>query len=502
MPSSWAVRRARLGGIVLAVAVGVVAALAGPGALAPGAVSVAAGPPGRPGPQLAAAIAGIRPGTVDVNALHAEALQVLTRDYQVAVDQASSALTAADGNLQSVTAALSQDQDAVATATAHAASATQAVAAATATLDDAVTAHAQAVTAHTAAVQAVTTDEGRLAQVGIALYMGPPPPVSNVDADLSGAQSTADGALYLRTGDQELSVLIHTDRQQEVTTAANERRLAHQVSDDQQAVDNSDTARQQASAAVTAAQATVATDEATVASTKQAAALAQAALAGRQQTMTNAVNGFGAPAPDGSPTIIGTSALVPTQIAGWFTHSSYQDATAATPAQLAAWYVSEGAAEGVRGDIAFAQAVVETGGFSSPDAITLSNFAGIGHCDSCAAGLGFPSPQGGVRGQVQLLRIFASPPGTPLTQPAIIPQVAPGGQFRGGCCPSWQSLTGTWASNQQYGQVVLGIYQKMLDYALAQPPIAPGSPAAGDTPAAPAATGGATPGSATTRPPG
>ena len=123
--------------------------------------------------------------------------------------------------------------------------------------------------------------------------------------------------------------------------------------------------------------------------------------------------------------------------------------------------------------MAFAQAIVETGGFASPDAITLNNYAGIGHCDSCAAGLAFPSPQGGVQGQIQVLRIFASPPGTPLLQPPVIPAVAPGGPFGGGCCPSFQSLTGHYATAPDYGQVVLTLYKSMLDYALSQPPVAP-----------------------------
>lgn len=454
----------------MAVVVGVAATFAGPGVVPAGALP----------------LGGLRPAAVDVAALHAEALQVVTRDYQAAVDQASAALTSADGQQQSASATLTRDQGTQTDDATRAATAAQ-------TLTTTTAAHQTAVAAHSAAVQTLTTDQDSLAQVGIALYMGPPPAVPAVATDLQGADTSADGSLYLRTGDRELTTAIHTDRQQATSTAATEKRLAQQVGADQLAVTAADTAQQQAAA-------TVATDQATLAATKQAAALAQADLTGKQQAMTAAVTGFGNPAPDGSPTILGPSALVPAQLAGWFASSSYNDQTTATPAQLAAWYVSEGTAEGVRGDVAFAQAIIETGGFSSPDAITLSNFAGIGHCDACAAGLAFPSPQGGVRGQVQLLRIFASPPGTPLLQPAIVPQVAPGGQFRGGCCPSWQSLTGTWASNPQYGQVVLTLYQKMLDYALSKPPIIPGSPAAGDQPAAPGPGAPASP--STTRPGG
>ncbi len=63
-------------------------------------------------------------------------------------------------------------------------------------------------------------------------------------------------------------------------------------------------------------------------------------------------------------------------------------------------------AEGVRGDVAFAQAMVETGAFTSP-LTRHNNFAGIGACDSCPTGFDFDSPQLGVRAQMQLLHAYA-----------------------------------------------------------------------------------------------
>ena len=54
---------------------------------------------------------------------------------------------------------------------------------------------------------------------------------------------------------------------------------------------------------------------------------------------------------------------------------------------LAQLFIEEGAAESVRGDIAFAQAYLETGGFDFPSNGQVSaddnNFAGLGACDSC-----------------------------------------------------------------------------------------------------------------------
>ena len=73
-------------------------------------------------------------------------------------------------------------------------------------------------------------------------------------------------------------------------------------------------------------------------------------------------------------------------------------------------YLSEGEAEGVRGDIAFAQSCLETGNFSfSQSAVTLdqNNFAGMGVAQNGMKGLAFDSPQLGIRCQIQHLKAYA-----------------------------------------------------------------------------------------------
>ena len=167
--------------------------------------------------------------------------------------------------------------------------------------------------------------------------------------------------------------------------------------------------------------------------------------------------------------LVGGSALDAAELVLWYHSQGYVDLTTTPVEQLAAWYLSAGQAEGIRGDVAFAQAVLETGGFASPDSITYNNYAGIGHCDSCAAGWAFPSAHSGVLGQVQLLRIFADgapPAGSP--QPALS-SITPADQSRRGCCPTWEALTGVWASDPTYSTQILGIYQQMLASALRHP---------------------------------
>ena len=74
-------------------------------------------------------------------------------------------------------------------------------------------------------------------------------------------------------------------------------------------------------------------------------------------------------------------------------------------------YLSEGRAEGVRGDIAFAQSCLETGNFTfSGSAVTLpqNNFCGMGVTSNGVKGNSFDTPQLGIRAQMQHLKAYAS----------------------------------------------------------------------------------------------
>ena len=131
---------------------------------------------------------------------------------------------------------------------------------------------------------------------------------------------------------------------------------------------------------------------------------------------------------------------------------------------LAQEYLDEGAKTGVRGDVAFAQSILETGGFANPgSAATDNNFAGIGWCDSCAHGFDFPTAQLGVRAQLQLLRIYVDPnfPDASYKDPILLKGTLSLG-FRGKV-QTWWDLWGTWATGALYGQRVYDIYEKMVD---------------------------------------
>jgi len=178
--------------------------------------------------------------------------------------------------------------------------------------------------------------------------------------------------------------------------------------------------------------------------------------------------------------VMGPARLSATEIAGWF-HSTGQVAHLAdntTIDDLAQMYIEEGTAVNVAGDLAFAQAVLETGSFGHA---LDNNFSGIGACDSCTSEIAFPTPRDGVRAQVQLLRSYADPgsraallPNPP--EPALFgsPPTAAAASYDSfaykGSAPAWNVMgNGKWATDPDYSTKVLEIYARMIAYASQHP---------------------------------
>lgn len=131
-------------------------------------------------------------------------------------------------------------------------------------------------------------------------------------------------------------------------------------------------------------------------------------------------------------------------------------------------YLSEGEAEGVRGDIAFAQSCLETGNFTfSGSAVTLSqnNFCGLGVTQRGKTGLSFESPQLGIRAQIQHLKAYAST--DKLRNEKIDPRFR---YVTRGCAPyvEWlgqkENPQGKgWAAGAKYGEKILSILKTVMD---------------------------------------
>jgi hypothetical protein len=170
------------------------------------------------------------------------------------------------------------------------------------------------------------------------------------------------------------------------------------------------------------------------------------------------------------PAILGVS-VVPAKYMAEFVRLRGRPHSSVDVEALAAHYVAEGEAEGVTGDIAWVQSILETGWFNfggSMVRVSDHNYAGIGACDSCSSGHGYPTPQLGVRAQIQLLRTYAQP-GLTSDQMANPPVGrAPERSGVRGCCSTWMELTGVWATANNYGTRILQIYNDLLVFAAAR----------------------------------
>jgi hypothetical protein len=209
-------------------------------------------------------------------------------------------------------------------------------------------------------------------------------------------------------------------------------------------------------------------------------AFIRSTLLGAKQQLADSVLGmlaFHAAATSALSPILGPSRLTAKQMADYVIASGAKPNITVPIQVLAQLYLNEGAKTGVRGDVAFAQSILETGGFAHPgSAPDNNNFAGIGWCDTCKHGIDFPNAATGVRAQLQLLRIYVDPnfPDKTYKDKIIVPGALTLG-FRGKV-QTWWDLWGTWATGALYGQRVYDIYEKMVAFSQFDPTPAPGKP--------------------------
>jgi hypothetical protein len=167
--------------------------------------------------------------------------------------------------------------------------------------------------------------------------------------------------------------------------------------------------------------------------------------------------------------IMGPTVLNAGEMAAWLrTTGSSPRLGGMTLELIAQTFVDEGTTENVRGDVAFAQAYIETGGFSAGGSD--NNFSGLGACDACGGQNRFPTALDGIRAQIQLLKAYAG--GGALVNPASpywwgpdpISAAQKYGSFGAtGSATTWRQMGGgKWASDGGYAGKVLGTYDKMI----------------------------------------
>jgi hypothetical protein len=164
--------------------------------------------------------------------------------------------------------------------------------------------------------------------------------------------------------------------------------------------------------------------------------------------------------------IMGPSRVSAAQLVTWYESKRISGARPAVPvATLAALFIEEGRIEGVAGDLAFVQAMVETGWLRHSARVPphFFNYAGIGAVDNGVGAARFPNARTGVRAQIQHLRAYADRSVTcaNFARPTVTPRchlVLPKGK-----APTWQHMgAGNWASDPDYSKKILALHAELL----------------------------------------
>jgi stage II sporulation protein P len=166
--------------------------------------------------------------------------------------------------------------------------------------------------------------------------------------------------------------------------------------------------------------------------------------------------------------IMGQPILTAKQLAAYALSRNNTPKISCTLEELAQMFIDEGKAEGVRGDLAFCQSMLETGVFGYGNRVLpeQNNYAGIGAVDNPEVGYGawFDTPREGVRAQIQHLKGYAST--EPLNNECVDPryEILVKHNLRGSAKTITQ-LSGKWAANEDYGQRIMVLFWKACQLA-------------------------------------
>ena len=166
------------------------------------------------------------------------------------------------------------------------------------------------------------------------------------------------------------------------------------------------------------------------------------------------------PAPT-SVTIAGEAAATEEQMLAYLLRRNPNPKLTGTPAELVHTYYEEAEHEGVRADVALAQAFKETGFFAYGGDVDWkqNNFCGLGATGNGAKGLSFPDIRTGARAHIQHLLAYSRKerPTKPIVDPRydLIRTNRPDIY---GKLTNWTQLNGVWAvPGKNYGQEILMI---------------------------------------------
>ena len=145
--------------------------------------------------------------------------------------------------------------------------------------------------------------------------------------------------------------------------------------------------------------------------------------------------------------------------------SIYASKGAATIEEFCQIYIEEADAEGIRAEVAFCQAMLETGWlrFGGDVKAEQCNFAGIGATGGGNPGNSFVDVRTGIRAQIQHLKAYANK--EELNQECVDPRF---GYVQRGSAPyvEWLGIPdnpngGGWAGTQGYGTSIINLIKEL-----------------------------------------
>ena len=162
--------------------------------------------------------------------------------------------------------------------------------------------------------------------------------------------------------------------------------------------------------------------------------------------------------------ILGTPIATQEQCVKYLLRNNPRPNLPVTAEEIVAYYYEEATREGIRPDVAFCQALKETGFFRyGGDVIPeQNNYCGLGTTGGGVKGEFFASPRLGVRAHIQHLLAYSSTrrPTTPVVDPRYsLVRQSYGSRTLG----TWQDLNGRWAvPGRSYGQDILSMFRAIL----------------------------------------
>lgn len=168
------------------------------------------------------------------------------------------------------------------------------------------------------------------------------------------------------------------------------------------------------------------------------------------------------------PSIMGPPTMTAAELVEWWKSKTSNEPVNGTREQIAQWYIDIGNSEGVRGDLAFMQACVETQFFVSGSISggyhwqNKNNPSGVKAYDSNpGASQRWATPQEGILGHIQLLKKYAMGNDVKLNNPDKAPRA-------GGSASTVMGLGGsttshpTWATATNYGASIVSFWKGAL----------------------------------------